>query len=1640
MSRKNGVRARGRRQINKGLSPTTLQAIKGMPAGMQPRGFSLMDAINTATARLSASGMAGTFEPLPRDPLDTTAFGPLSPLTPDPVDPLRRDTERVEPRVFEYQNGWNLPGAGGRETPWQVLRAAADGISIVRNCIEIRKRHMRTLRWEIAPARDAVIEAYRADPSRSQDGIEAEMRDRLTPEINRLREFWKKPWHSNDWRLGQWINAVMEELLVLDAVTVYPRMNYGGQVLDLELVDGTTIKPLLDWRGARPLPPFAAFQQILYGFPRGEWTASSTRDAEGNEIVENGFAAGELFYYRENVRAFTPYGYPPVERALMDSRIWLKRFGWLLAEYEDGSTPVTFIETAEAQDGQRLDVLQRRRYEDALNDELVGQTRRRNRMKVLPNQWKPHQLTTAPERYRPEYDLFVIKLISSVFGVTIAEHGFTEPGGLGSTGWHEGQAEVTGRVGTRPDVEILSDIVNDVSRQFQRMPPELEFRFVDPAGQNDKDSDGVADAQVKSGRITINDDRRRLGLAVYGFPEADMPMIITATGPVFLEGSFQRAQEAAEAAKQQQLAGADAARGKLEIEGAKLEDAKEAREEGREFERERMDRAEVTEAQKMAELGAFRTWRRRNPAPRRPFTFKAITPDDGFPELDDLTPDIADFGPDWEWLIDVGKGAMTWVEWNALHPNRPRGPNGRWVERKGLADDLKKELERTAPPTPKLSAKQAAAQRSRHALALGAIAAELREIGHQGASAEQLKKRFGALHRAADPTRNPEKPAWATVTGLDPRTMSALATLHDELEMVDTPEGVLAAVDHRLQVERIELVGAPDDELAYDPAIHRLDLGDPATDAGRMGFVLRPGVRDLETGRLLERAQFTLLPEQPKELRPPTWEELGSPTGPSPVGQKIGYMGGTYERLPGEPRRYRVINARGEDISDQVIDHTAEDARTALRMEAGDRERTDKDARSTWRKAMAAVPGTFDMRTKTISGFDGATPEQREAIRGALVRWKDDIFDFSYGVEPTVNAAQRGRTPHTPTTRADVAALRLGFQLSRTKRAMKLHRGVGNGAHILPADWETRDLTGHSWTDEGFSATSADIEAAENYVGQTENQGFGISFRWPKDSPAIALVDAPGSLDAEGEVIIPDEATFKIVKDRKRKGMRWFDVDVTYPDDRLPVDGPSSNMGDVNESASSSEPPTRKAPKGMKALPEKTHDALVRLGERKAELVQMQLDDRKIRVLDAREMGIPRGVVTRLERAGYVKRNANMVSVDSVTLTEKGYAYLAALRDDMAHEVALEHIAALEQGINQLRADLAANPRWSEQLRSLTRQQIDRHGAELARLKLDRALLFKAPTAPETRKAVTPDEFERGAPALEGNADPKAQAPIPPDQRWPGWAVDAAIAAAVVPQLLSAMSAGVRVGALINLLRSWLDDLARRPGDPVPDVRPWLESTGTADQLRRALTPAIQQAHIEGWMVGQRSADAVLDWVREHDQSARNAVEISVNWGDWEPGHPEAARLLIEPGGLQSLLQQSNVQIRSIVDNRLDDIGQIIGRGLERGDAPKTIARALENLVGSRANAERIAITETNRAMSAASVESYRRAGCWGKGWMTAYDQHVCATCEANERNPDGTPRVVPIDALFPSGDPWPPAHPRCRCAPIPIFELTRGR
>lgn len=474
----------------------------------------------------------GVAAPLPREPM--AMFGPGMPLMPSPIDPVDPVSGRPEPRIWEYPVSSNLPGVTDRLVPWRVLRDVSE-VPVVRDCIRIRKNQVAALGWDIVVSKRA-LQQYRAnDPDTSSIKIQRQLREKLNPDIARLLAFWEKPDFEQGETFVEWAGKVLEEHLVLDAVALYPFHNKGGDRLGFRCLDGSTIKVLLNEYGGRPQPPFPSYQQVLWGFPRGEFIA----DVDNDGAIPGAYNSDRLIYRRREVRSITPYGYSSVEQALQSVDLYMRRLEWDKAQYTDGVQPAGWIKNTGMD---TWNVNQLMSYNQAFNDLYAGQTLNRMRYHLLPPGMEPMESKDHPEKFKPDYHLHLIKLVAMHFDMTIAELGFTEAKGLGSSGYHEGQADVQERKGTNPDLRWLQSVLTEISRTHLGMPPELEFQFLGLDSEDEQAADEVFERQVRSGRITINESREESGRAPFNIREADMPMVETNRGIIFLEDASKLAE------------------------------------------------------------------------------------------------------------------------------------------------------------------------------------------------------------------------------------------------------------------------------------------------------------------------------------------------------------------------------------------------------------------------------------------------------------------------------------------------------------------------------------------------------------------------------------------------------------------------------------------------------------------------------------------------------------------------------------------------------------------------------------------------------------------------------------------------------------------------------------------------------------------------------------------------------------------------------------------------------------------------------------------------------------------------------------------------------------------------------------------
>ena len=468
----------------------------------------------------------GTSVALERNPIaPTVPFSPGMPIIPGAINPPNPETGRPSPRRYEYQVAQNINITETRPVPFKTLRAAADQIDILRRCIEVLKAKVSSLDWDIVLAEDSaekIIEEIGGNQIRAA----GEARQRFNGDISRMREFWEQPDKANGLGFTDWLTIALEEILVLDAFAVWPQQTVGGDLYGLQILDGSTIKPLIDDRGMRPMPPYPAYQQILYGFPRSEFSAPT----EGEE-ADGEFTSDELSYMVRNRRTATVYGYGPTERSLPLADIYLRRQQWIRAEYTDGVTPELMMST-DANFGNNPDLL--RAYENIFNNDLAGQTEQRKRVRLLPQGMTPIQFDGYGEKFKDTLDDYLVNSICGHFGVMPSEIGFSPKSGLGGAGHQAGEAESSEVIGAVPIANWLARMITNLSYNYLAMPRELEFKFM-PSGR--QDSEALArthDIEVKNGGITVNEMRSLAGRSLIDSVEADMPIIVTGTMGYFM--------------------------------------------------------------------------------------------------------------------------------------------------------------------------------------------------------------------------------------------------------------------------------------------------------------------------------------------------------------------------------------------------------------------------------------------------------------------------------------------------------------------------------------------------------------------------------------------------------------------------------------------------------------------------------------------------------------------------------------------------------------------------------------------------------------------------------------------------------------------------------------------------------------------------------------------------------------------------------------------------------------------------------------------------------------------------------------------------------------------------------------------------
>lgn len=406
---------------------------------------------------------------------DDAWFGPNQPQQPA--------AQQAKGRQFDYPTGSNLQLSprSGEAVSFPQMRSLANNYDLLRLVIETRKDQLAKIPWDVR---------YR-DQSKDSDSND--------PMIAEVQNFLMYPDKVRSFH--NWFRMLLEDMLVIDAATIYPRLTRGGDVYSFEIVDGSTIKPVITSDGRRPFPPDPAFQQVLKGIPAVDYTND------------------ELIYYPRNERSNHLYGFSPVEQIIMTVNIALRRQLHQLQFYTEGNVPEALIGVPDTWTTDQIKQWQD--YWDAL---MEGNTAHRRHAKFVPGNMT-YQATKA-EAIGDEFDEWLARVICYAFSVPPTP--FVKQVNRAVSQTLHMAAIQEGLI----PLQMWSKNLMDLLIQKYLGHPELEFFWTDTEEEDPLQIAQVNDIKVRNGTKTINEAREEDGLdPIEG---GDEHLIYTSQGAVKL--------------------------------------------------------------------------------------------------------------------------------------------------------------------------------------------------------------------------------------------------------------------------------------------------------------------------------------------------------------------------------------------------------------------------------------------------------------------------------------------------------------------------------------------------------------------------------------------------------------------------------------------------------------------------------------------------------------------------------------------------------------------------------------------------------------------------------------------------------------------------------------------------------------------------------------------------------------------------------------------------------------------------------------------------------------------------------------------------------------------------------------------------
>lgn len=419
-------------------------------------------------------------------------FGPGVPMT--PTAPAA-----VKGRAWDFPQGYNIHNTTRQYQPitFETLRSFADAYDLLRLIIETRKDAMERLRWVIQ-LRD------------NKEKLTAQKRNK----IKELTKFFLKPDKEHNW--NAWLRMILEDLFVIDAVSIHRRRTRGGKLYALDQIDGATIRRVVDDWGRTPEGKNdTAYQQVLKGMPAINYRVS------------------DLLYRPRNLRIHRAYGYSPVEQLMMTINIGLRRQVYQLNFFTEGNMPASLIGVPEGWTPDQI-----RAFQEWFDAMLAGNSAERSKAKFVPSAVGKTYIPTQDTELFGKAEEWLARV--TCFAFSISPQPFLQ---MMNRATADSAAQEAAATGLAPIQNWVKAMIDDVlAEDLDAADFEFSWRGddeLDPVRRQ-----AITEANVKSGLQTLNEGRIANGDEPYDDPRFDEPMFMTSNGmaPLVMDEDLQGAQ------------------------------------------------------------------------------------------------------------------------------------------------------------------------------------------------------------------------------------------------------------------------------------------------------------------------------------------------------------------------------------------------------------------------------------------------------------------------------------------------------------------------------------------------------------------------------------------------------------------------------------------------------------------------------------------------------------------------------------------------------------------------------------------------------------------------------------------------------------------------------------------------------------------------------------------------------------------------------------------------------------------------------------------------------------------------------------------------------------------------------------------